>query len=583
MKMDKEQVLLKEYKSKKIKSFLEYMFPALITMAIFLFAMLIKGVYPFGKESFGYVDFNDGLVPAYTALWDVLHGRQNIFVNWDLGAGGSFVSSAVLNSFLSPICWIIAIFARENVIYSISLVVIILLALMATTAYICFKKFYPNVNNYILLLFSLIWTFSGWTLVHFTNVGWLNLMVLLPLLLLAAKKLVEDGKILWFVIVLSYMLMLSYYITYMVLVGVVIVSTIYIILLANNKKKIASNLFFAIMISILISFVAFIPSCLTSLQGHRFSGTATGNPKMELFNNFFSKCLVLLMYALPFVFFVKLLMKYKEDKKPVLFFLLSFLICSVGILIEPINQMWHTGSYFSFPFRYSFLIILILIMGSLYYINKYITLITSDKDNVAQEYKQKTKTLFKNIIFIVCLIFAVLSSIIIFIFGSAYLPFQETEFNVFIIYSIMFGCTFVVFWIALKSNNKKYVLGKIAGGLIIFIICLFQILGLTTGYVGYIIGTKTEDVFNALEVDCSDLLEGYKIKDKENLYNLNFPYLMEYTSMHTWIHISSEEQFVGYNKLGYNTVSTCLSSAGGTIISDVLLGNRYVLSRLVLD
>ncbi|MBQ9791684.1 MAG: hypothetical protein IJW28_03765, partial [Clostridia bacterium] len=68
-----------------------------------------------------------------------------------------------------------------------------------------------------------------------------------------------------------------------------VVATIYISVLAKEKKKVASNLFFAIIISILISFVAFIPSCLTSLQGHRFSGTAVGNQKMEMFTFFYSK------------------------------------------------------------------------------------------------------------------------------------------------------------------------------------------------------------------------------------------------------------------------------------------------------
>ena len=53
--------------------------------------------------------------------------------------------------------------------------------------------------------------------------------------------------------------------------------------------------------------------------------------------------------------------------------MLAFIICSIGLIIEPINEMWHTGSYYSFPFRYSFVIILLMIFGSLYYIDKYIS------------------------------------------------------------------------------------------------------------------------------------------------------------------------------------------------------------------
>ena len=100
--------------------------------------------------------------------------------------------------------------------------------------------------------------------------------------------------------------------------------------------------------------VAFIPSAVTSLQGHRFSGEAEASAH-ELYQYMGSKLAVLLMTGVPFVFFVKLLATYKKDKKNVLFFMISFIILTAGVLIEPINKMWHTGSYFSFPFRYSFI------------------------------------------------------------------------------------------------------------------------------------------------------------------------------------------------------------------------------------
>ena len=100
-------------------------------------------------------------------------------------------------------------------------------------------------------------------------------MILLPLLVLASRQLVNEGKMMWFVIILSYMLCLSYYISYMILVGVVAIATVYYFTMADKstRKRTVSLLFYGIVISILISFVAFIPSCFTSLQAHRFAGT----------------------------------------------------------------------------------------------------------------------------------------------------------------------------------------------------------------------------------------------------------------------------------------------------------------------
>ena len=605
---------------------LEFSLPAIATILIYLLSMIIKGVAPFGKNSFGYIDYNDGLVPAYTALWDLLHGRANATVSWNLGAGGYFYTSAITNSFLSPLCWLIAIFPRESILFSIVFIVIISLALMATTAYICFKKYFPNMNKYVLLLFSLIWTFSGWMLIHYTNIGWLNIMILLPLLLISAKQLVSDGKIFWFVIILTYMLLLSYYITFMVLVGVVVISTLYICILAKEKKKVASNLFFATIISILISMFAFIPTCVTSLQAHRFSEPTSSFPTAELYDHFFSKLAILIMHALPVVLFVRLLFTYKKDKKNVLFFMLAFIICSVGLIIEPINKMWHTGSYFCFPFRYSFVIIMLMIFGSLYYLNKYFT---PSPENQNQEVSDPTKNLSKsnvettqkiennepeiskskkqlkeentsekttpqsskkksyiNWVEILMFTFAgisLIATLILGLTGAMLNVYRAINFKVFIPFALLFASTYLFIELALRCKSKKIAWGKIPGGILIFIICIIQIIGLNTGYCGMQGGSNNQNVTNALEVSTENLDHGYKIKDRENLLNVNFPYFINYPSLSTWIHISSEDQFVGYNNLGYNTLSTILYSSGGTYITDVLLGNKYVLSQQELN
>lgn len=566
-------------KKKKINwwKVLEYSLPALIALGIFFFAMVIKGIYPFGGKHIGYIDYDDGLVPSYTYLWDVLHGNANLFVDWNLGGGGSFVTSAVINSFLSPISWLIAIFPREGVMFGVAFLVVIKLMLMATTAYICFKKYFPRVSKWLLLLYSLTWTFSGWTLVHFTNIGWLDIMILLPLLLISAKKLVAEGKILWTVIILSYMLMLSYYISYMVLVGVVVIATVYVCTLAENKKRTASSLFWAILVSILISAVAFIPSCLTSLQAHRFDGDASGTS--GLFENFFTKLSLFVMFALPFVFFMKLLFTYKKDKKVVLFFMLSFIICSLGLIIEPINEMWHTGSYYSFPFRYSFVILLLMIFGSLYYIDKYIS--APEQSEVKPQKSKKVSWFWALLPPIFGM--AIIVTVILAIFATNLIPYRPMSFGNAVLYIVTFGLTYGAIELLLLIKSKKLKLGNLPGGALIFALCLVQIFSLTVGFVGNSYHNTTQRVTNAFNIETPQLESGYKIKDREAVYNHNFGMLISYPTLSTWIHISSEEQFQAYDALGYNSSSTILLSSGGTMMTDALLGNRYVLSQEQLN
>lgn len=597
--METKTILTKKQKWLKV---LEYSLPALISIFVYIIAMVCKGIAPFGKESICYIDCSDGLIPAYTGLWDWLHGRGSFMVSFNLGAGGSLFSSFVLNGFLSPISWLIGIFPRDYIMTGISLLFIVRLALMATTAYFCFKRFFPKINQWILLMFAIVWTFSGWTMVHFTNIGWLDLMILFPLLILSAKELVENGKIFWFVIVLSYMLILSYYITYMVLVGTVVVATVYVFTACEKSKrmKVASNLFYAIFISLLISMVTFIPSMVTSLGGHRFSG---GNDygRSELYRYFFSKLAVIIMYALPVVFFMRLMLKYKQDKRNVLFFMLSFVICGAGLIIEPINKMWHTGSYYCFPLRYGFVLIMIMIMGSLYYINKYLldekqTANVKPAKEVAEKptegeivsEKPKKKRFFNAVqsLLPVFLIFAVGMIICCMLLGIDIQLLRAVDFVGFAYYFLMFAFSYAAIELALRTKDKRLEFGKIKGGVLIFTLCMLQVVMLMVGYLGTPIVDKidtTARVQNAFYIDTKDLENGYKLKDREKLYNHNFAYLTDYASMSTWIHISSEEQYQAYHHLGYNTRSTVLYSSGGTYMTDLLLGNRYVLSKETLD
>lgn len=594
--METKTVLTKKQKWLKV---LEYSLPALISIFVYLFAMICKGIAPFGKESICYIDCSDGLIPAYTGLWDWLHGRGSFMVSFNLGAGGSLFSSFVLNGFLSPISWLIGIFPRDYIMTGISLLFIVRLALMATTAYFCFKRFFPKISQWILLMFAIVWTFSGWTMVHFTNIGWLDLMILFPLLILSAKQLVEQNKIFWFVIVLSYMLILSYYITYMVLVGTVVVATVYVFTACEKSKrmKVASSLFYAIFISLLISMVTFIPSMVTSLGGHRFVGSNSAE-KNELYLYFFSKLAVVIMFALPVVFFMRLMFKYKQDKRNVLFFMLSFLICGIGLIVEPINKMWHTGSFFCFPLRYGFFLIMILIMGSLYYINKYLLVseqeTSSKQEKVAEQTlennpeKPKKKKYFNAVQAFLpfSLIFAVGMTVFCMILGIGVQLLRAISFVDFVYYLLMFAFTYVAIELALRVKNKRLEFGKMKGGVLIFTLSMIQVVLLMVGYLGAPYAEyfdTTSRVNNAFYIDVSGLENGYKIKDKDALYNYNFPYLIDYASMSTWIHISSEEQYQAYHHLGYNTQSTILYSSGGTYMTDLLLGNRYVLSKTVLD
>ena len=103
------------------------------------------------------------------------------------------------------------------------------------------------------------------------------------------------------------------------------------------------------------------------------SSRLDGISNTYLFNNTINKLLYLMFNSVLIIYFIKLISKIKNKDKNIYFYVIMFILLSIGVIIEPINIMFHLGSYWSFPYRYSFLTLFIMASGGLYYLEKYTT------------------------------------------------------------------------------------------------------------------------------------------------------------------------------------------------------------------
>ena len=125
----------KEVTNKIWPKVLEWSLPVVITLAISFLILAIKGIYPFGHGATGYIDYNVGLIPGYTYLWDVLHGKASPKIDWNLGGGTNSYVNAVYNLIFMPIDLLIGVFPRESLAYTMIFVIVIKFCLMALTSY----------------------------------------------------------------------------------------------------------------------------------------------------------------------------------------------------------------------------------------------------------------------------------------------------------------------------------------------------------------------------------------------------------------------------------------------------------------
>ena len=546
------------------KRVLEYSLPSLIVLGILLIVFAINQIAPLGSGMVALIDYIHGLVPSYTYLWDVLHGDANLFFTDTLGGGSNMYASMVMNSFLSPLSWLIAIFPRTLVVYGIAFILVIKLMLIATTAYYMFKKLFKNVNKYTLLLFAIMWTFSSWMLVHVSNVGWFDLIIVFPLLVLAVKHVFETGKIAWFVALLTYCLLLSYYISYMILLGLVVVSIVAIIMLAKNKKRTAASLSFGIILAMLLSMICFAPSLIAGLSSFRISSGGT----VVNYASFGSKLAILVMYPVFIMLFALLCKHFKQDKKNILCFIIIIGVLLIGLVFERINAMWHTGNYYSYPYRYSFIIIFTLIMASLYYLNKY-----KISQDIAPSKDPKLTTAF---FVVVAVLFAMMS---VLIGGSAIAmhPAFNLDVKATLIYCVFALLAAGLIFLALK--HRKALTRKI----LVYTVCFIQVIVLSVGFMGAPDNVHKLQSDGVSKIDTSLMERPYRVKDLNNILYPNYPLIMDYPSLSTWIHISPNDQTLAYRSLGYQESGVVLNDSGGTLFSDMLLGVRYYVSTSPMD
>ena len=562
----------------KKNKILEYMITPMITIGILLFIFLIKQIYPFGNNTICTVDMPVGYVPAYTQLWDILHNEGNIFYNFNLGAGSNIYGAIISNGFLSPINWIVGLFSRENIAGAMSVLIIIKMSLMALTSYIFFDKVFNKIDKIWKIISSLMYVFNGYTLLMYSNIIWFDSLALFPLITLAFKKLLDSGKCFWYITLLAINLMISFYISWLLLMIVVFggAVAVFTYIQKDRRKEIGTKILISTIVALLISFVSFLPAFMQSTNSYRLgdgmdSTASVGNFLwFKLFHIILSGTLIYFNFAY--------FMNYKKDKKGIKLYGGLLFLTILPIFVDSINKMWHTGSYSNFPYRYGFITIFIMICVMLHYLQNV-------KKEDRKNDKNKQLLIISGISFIALI---VISVIIYFIYGDLTKGFglNQIEKQLYVLIMWFTGIELFIVYCVTNLNSEKLKKN------IILVLVLFQIIVDSFIFIEnlYINKLNTDEEINnfnfyriskGLEFDKYKSL--YKFKDETRLLTMNYPYISKVPAMTTWLHIISTEQRLSAEKLGYSTYKTLILDQGGTLASDIILANKYTLSKEDFD
>ncbi len=555
--------------TKILKRYQDYLFIIAISLMIGLSIFLLKGIYPFGNHTLIYGDMQEQIASYYYYLYDCFHQSGSFFLNLTSGGGVSFFG-IITYYLLNPFSLFVLFVKREEIYLFLSIIIFCKIILCNITCLYALKKMFPHQNSYLSVFLSLLYGFSIYSLNYYQITGWIDVMYLFPILFVGFKRLLDGNSSKMYWIVLTLCLWFHFYIAVMVILFLFLLAFPY--LHAYGKKEEMGSRLLALGIQTVLSIGCALVILLPTLYQISISSRVSYGLESLLNSKLgpiFDKTSLFLFGPILFVGLLLLLKKWKKEKKFLSFYLPSMALLLIPVFVEPVHKLLHFGSYASFPCRFGFITVFFLILGANY---------------AFQHEKKETRILPKRntILSVGGTIFAIASILFLTFYRydatqkaieSLTLSRDKTSFFLLaILFIIAFVASISVLLFQKGFHRTSY--------LLVASILLTHIFATSYLYLGIdFVQNDIHKIYTTLAKIHNDFKEPYY------RYKNEVPYLTNnggnVTSIPTLDHFSSltngkEQRFL--KQLGYSSYWTRTTSYGGTLFTDILLGNQYVLT-----
>ena len=558
-----------------------YAIPGLITCAVIVFIYVFKGIWPFGANRIDYFDNMQQVAPLYAHLWDWMHGKASLWFDWYTGFGTNVSMSISAFSMLSPFNLLLYLFPRTLILESISILTLVKMIFMAVAMYAYINKKYNSLSYNMKVVFSLMYTFCGYTVLYgscFTP--WMDIVALFPLLMLAYENMMQTGKKLFYIIMVAIIFIINYYLGAMSLVYIFLISGAYVLLMSKKEKikEHAWNLGIGTVAGLGLSCFVLVP-VMMQLSGSQRGGSGQGivsqyigwiksaiisDGQMAAFQRW------MMLYGMAFAAAVIImgLKKFKEEKNTIRYMISLLLISLLPIVAEGINLMWHFGSYNGYTLRNGYIVAFTLITVAAYFAQRMFEEVTADK-------KQLVKQL---VIFVVAAaVYAVIYNII---------PSNDIILAAFILFIAIFIAAFIFYNKKLKKDGIGFDFNTIIAIVAIEVfIGAYSLIGPPKFY-EYEPYQYGDYVQAANEVkDSLDIEESVteRIVNPDISLNANYPLILRRSAMSSFTAALQSDTQSYSKKFGYSKYFLWLLDSGGTVFTNSLFHVTQAVNVNELD
>lgn len=354
---------------------LSFLGPAIFIAGYFAF----RGVAPFGDNTILTIDLGQQYIDFIAYFKDsLLQDPSRLLYSFSKGLGGNFYSDGAYYLF-SPLNLVLLPFSKMELPLGIFLVTILRYGL-ASLSMAWALHLMRWQNGFSLTLFGLVYSLSGWMLVNQLNVIWIDVVILLPLIVAFFERYLAGYSYWPYILLLALAFICNYYMAYMV--GLFLVCYFLWRLTWEpysfyERLRMIGKFIFSSVMGIGMSAFVWLPTAMTlhNSKGQHFWENVKNifdNTPIDLFTKFLPGAFNFkqIETGLPNIFVGSLILilcwyffttrAVRLSTRIMGIIVTAFLV--VSMLYQPLNVIWHGFSFpVWYPYRFSFVFIFWLV------------------------------------------------------------------------------------------------------------------------------------------------------------------------------------------------------------------------------
>ena len=195
-----------------------------VSFVIPIFIMIVifvqRGIFPFGDECFLRTDLYHQYAPFFSEFKYKLSTGGSLLYSWDVGMGVNF--SAIYAYYLaSPLNWLIVLCPKKYVIEFITIMIVVKTGLCGLTMTWYLQR-HTEEDRLYPAFFGIFYAMSAYMCAYSWNVMWLDCILLFPLIIYGAEKLVSENRWIMYTVTLGLSITSNYYISIMICMFLII-------------------------------------------------------------------------------------------------------------------------------------------------------------------------------------------------------------------------------------------------------------------------------------------------------------------------------------------------------------------------